>query len=191
MQRIPARDLKAALAILACAAGLASCESAGQQCYTPINISVQNSFFLSWPDSLKEPDGVVNGDTVYIYIPVTELEDTALASPQLKVIGEDSVYLSVLAGARSLRCLLNPAKDSIRYSFGVNSEVDTLAFTDTITYYYTPSVHFISNSCGYTYYYELTGVKSTYHEIDSIAIANRAVTQDLNTSHVRIIFKRQ
>ncbi len=70
------------------------------------------------------------------------------------------------------------------------SQVNT---ADTVTFYYTSSVHFISNSCGYTNYYNLDSVHSTKNVLDSISVVNPAVTnnQTLQAKHVLLYFSNK
>ncbi|MCW3124128.1 MAG: hypothetical protein JWQ38_3620 [Flavipsychrobacter sp.] len=59
---------------------------------------------------------------------------------------------------------------------------------DTITLNYQPGRQFLSNACGYIYFYSLTSVSSTHNIIDSARINVKSVTNDItsNPKHVQI-----
>lgn len=189
--RLPGKTAGTLLLLAGIALCWISCETAGQQCYVPVSVTVRNNFKVYWDSLYAIPDAIVNGDTTFVYEWRVDTRDTLFAAPQLQVIGEDSAFLITGAeNATAIQALLNPARDSIRYAFGPNATIDTLAYTDTITFYYTANVHFISNACGYTYYYTLQQIKSTNHYIDSISLINNSVTQEAQRVHAWIMVKR-
>lgn len=106
--------------------------------------------------------------------------------------------LSQLISARNVFTpLLSPSADSTRWllipdGLDVNDSTDTVGtaveFYDTITFYHSKELTFISNACGYAYYYNLNEVKTTYHSIDSISILNRTVDNNASTQHIRIYY---
>lgn len=57
---------------------------------------------------------------------------------------------------------------------------------DTISFYYTRQLQFISNACGYTYFYNLDSARSTHLMIDSMHIINSSVTNNVNTRHLQV-----
>lgn len=81
---------------------------------------------------------------------------------------------------------LSSVTDSCRYAIQPDS---ALAFFDTLTFYYDRHLQFLSNSCGYTYYYSLKSIRTTYHQVDSVKISNTDVNSDANSrEHVQIYF---
>jgi predicted nucleic-acid-binding Zn-ribbon protein len=129
----------------------------------------------------NDTNNVIN-DTIDIF------PDSAMNSPQMRIIGEDKdILIQGARGDRSLRILFNYSKDSIRYTFRTDSISNVF---DTITFYYEPSVHFISNNCGYNYFYNIKKVAHTTHMIDSFAIPNSNVSDDAKTENVQLYFKR-
>ena len=64
---------------------------------------------------------------------------------------------------------------------------DTPAYQfDTLTFRYQRNLQFISNACGFTYFYTLDTVLTTHVNIDSLHIINPSVTNNVNTKHVQI-----
>jgi len=111
---------------------------------------------------------------------------------------------TVLPGAEFIPIshLPNKGPDTAIYPQGTNftislSPVDTMcqwAFTtdsshfgfDTMTFYYQRQVQFISNACGYVDFYNIDTVITTRHNIDSVHILNKSVTNNVNTTHLQI-----
>lgn len=58
--------------------------------------------------------------------------------------------------------------------------IDTIPYYyykyDTISFYYLPVLHFISQSCGFTYHYQIESVQSTKNIIDTILINSDLIT---------------
>lgn len=81
---------------------------------------------------------------------------------------------------------LSSVADSCRYAIQPDSAV---ASFDTLTFYYQRRLQFLSNACSYTYYFNLTSVRTTYNAIDSLKITNTDVNSDANSQeHVQIFF---
>jgi hypothetical protein len=79
---------------------------------------------------------------------------------------------------------LSPATDSCSWAFASDSAAGSPF--DTLTFRYTRQLQFISNACGYDYFYQLASVQTTHHIIDSVFIANTSVTNDVNTNHLQV-----
>ena|ERR1035437_6888723 len=78
---------------------------------------------------------------------------------------------------------LSPLSDTCMWAF----RTDTMAHIyDTITFYYKRNLQFLSNACGYTYFYTLTSVYAKGSMIDSVHITNTSVTNNVNTKHLQI-----
>jgi len=104
-----------------------------------------------------------------------------MPAPEMIVIGEDSTYGVAGREISTLSFPFNPEKQSIRYSFRADT---TGTQYDTLTFFYTPTPHFVNNNCGYTFYYNLDSVRSTNHMVDSSYIINPSLTDD-NTNKTR------
>ena len=79
---------------------------------------------------------------------------------------------------------LSSVSDSCRWMVAT----DTLAHNkfDTLTFYYQRELQFLSNACGYTYFYNLDSVHTSHFNIDSVHITNASVTNNVNTKHIKI-----
>jgi len=81
---------------------------------------------------------------------------------------------------------LSSVTDSCRYALQPDSAI---AAFDTLTFYYDRHLQFLSNPCGYTHYFSLKHIRSTYHQVDSVRISNAEVNSDANSpEHVQIYF---
>jgi uncharacterized protein DUF6452 len=66
-------------------------------------------------------------------------------------------------------------------------KTDTTAVTfDTIFFYYKRQLQFLSNACGYTYFYSLDSVHGKGRMIDSVHLNNTSVTTNVSTKHLQI-----
>lgn len=180
------KDFKLLLILFAGLIIIASCESKEPECYQPTVVRALCKFKYRDTQIVQvqvgnDSNNVIN-DTIDIF------PDSAMNSAQMRIIGEDKdILIQGARGDKSLRILFNYSKDSIRYTFRTDS---TSSVFDTITFYYEPSVHFISNNCGYNYFYNIQKVAHTKHMIDSFAISNGNVSDDAKTENVQLYFKR-
>lgn len=186
----PGREIRFLLILLCGFFALVSCETKGPDCFEPILVTVSNSFQR------------VDTQRVFYYIP----PDTITLMDSLRFVAKDSIMprsevkvldfstpftvLGTEPGSAIMRIALNPAADSIRYTFRADN-TDTNSVMDTITFYYLPKVHFISNNCGYNYYYTINNVVSTKKLFDSLRIINNNVTNDVSVKNVQFYFKRK
>jgi hypothetical protein len=180
------KDFKLLLILFAGLILIASCESKDPECYQPTMVQALCKF--KFRDTQIVEVQVGNDTNNLILDTIDIFPDSAMNSPQMRIIGESKDVL--IQGARydkTLRVLFNYSKDSIRYTFRTDS---TSTLFDTITFYYEPSVHFISNNCGYNYFYQIQNVKHTTHMLDSFAIPNSNVTDDAQTENVQFYFKK-
>lgn len=167
---------------------LHACKTKAQDCYQ--SVIVLN--YASFKARDLQIDTIRSSDSTTILIDTVPIfNDTSLIKPAFTYIqnsASDSFVSIVDSAINTLGAPLNPATDSIRYSF--KSDISSNV-ADTITFYYTPTIHFINNSCGYTYYYNLQNVKITTHMLDSFAIINSVVSgSNTNGSNVYFYFKK-
>lgn len=64
------------------------------------------------------------------------------------------------------------------------------SYFDTLTFYYKRNLQFLSNACGYAYFYGLDSVHTTYKMIDSVRITNAGVTNNVNIKHLQVFIRR-
>jgi hypothetical protein len=176
------------LAALLCGLLMASCESKDQECYEPVLVRVSNAFVVTDTQTIKVPigDSIQTKDSL-----IRVYRDSAMLNAEMKILDEDKPFTvtGTEQADRVMRIALNPDKDSTRYTFRADTTAGSLI--DTITFYYVPIVHFISNSCGYNYYYTLSDVKFTQKLFDSVAMLNTNVTNDIKIRNVQLYFRKK
>ena len=59
---------------------------------------------------------------------------------------------------------------------------------DTLTFFYDRQLRFLSNSCGYTYFYNIQRITTTTNLIDSAILLRPDVTTDVNIENLRLVF---
>ena len=106
---------------------------------------------------------------------------TAPDSLTLYGIGSDSIRYKKASRVQPALIPLNASDDNCSFVIRING------ITDTISFSYSTFVHLISKECGYTYYHNLDSVNSTLHNIDSIYINQRIVT-NLNGTNISIYY---
>ncbi len=118
---------------------------------------------------------------------VTTLGDTLTISTT-RTAGSDTVLLNKALGVDSFNLPLSyqHAQDVFYIDIRPQGAARTL---DTVTVSKTNEPHFESVDCASSVFHTLTGVSSTHHRIDSIAIQNPQVTYDAAKAHLLIYFK--
>jgi Family of unknown function (DUF6452) len=81
---------------------------------------------------------------------------------------------------------LSPNDSECKWIYMPDSSKLSTHIFDTLTFRYKGSPHFISNACGYTYYYSLRSVQTTHTYTDSAHIKTTSVTNDIKPTHVQI-----
>jgi len=115
------------------------------------------------------------------------LLDTLLPAPLLIPLSGTTLQYYYLGTPRSsqLSFTLSGVADSSRWVI----RADTASvLQDTFTVYYDPQLRFLSNACGYTYFFHLTQILYTRHALDSAVIANADVTSDANVEHLKLYY---
>jgi hypothetical protein len=170
--------IKQSLLVLLACIGMAACKSERDPCLEPKNVTVNLHFYQRLSDT----------GTVFA--------DTLLPNMMLNPLDGPAVYtLEGVKGVAAYSIRLSPLADSCRWYLQPDSA--QLGKRDTLTFHYERRLHFISNACGYTYYYKLNTVLAsprsladTIHSIDSVVINARDVEADASMEHVKIYFHR-
>jgi hypothetical protein len=117
----------------------------------------------------------------------TAFVDTALRAPLFIAVTDhtDSNVFVQLSGRNKFRFQLSDLSDTTRWVLRPDT-AGTLQ--DTLTFIYQRQLHFINNACGYSYYYNLLRVTATRYAIDSIQLANPAVTSNASVEHIKIFY---
>lgn len=113
--------------------------------------------------------------------------DTPMPAAVFGAITDSGTKGIIFPRSATFSLSLSPVSDSCRWIFAPDTTTGTPA--DTITFKYNRQLEFISNACGYTYFYGLTGVTSTNRNIDSIIIKNTSVTNNVNNSHLQVFIR--
>ena len=120
----------------------------------------------------------------------TTTVDTSLPAPFIAAIDfVDSIKVTLYGTANQdkLSFYLSPQADSCRWLIWPDTSLPVTT-ADTITFYYDKSLQFLSNACGYTYFYNLHRVQATSHSIDSVQIGSYNVNNEANKEHIKIYY---
>lgn len=151
------------LILVSCVMCMVACEQERDPCLQPQNVYLRAR-------SMKNV-----GDTT--------IADSLLPAPRWIAIDSGVVILFAPKTA-AFNLPLNPHADSARFSLQPDSAV--LSF-DTVVFFYERQLHFLSNACGFTYYFFLQNVRFTQHHIDSVLLKNDEVNGNANTpEHVQV-----
>jgi hypothetical protein len=118
----------------------------------------------------------------------TTATDTTLRGPVFIPIGGQQI-LKYSAGTSRPVLYLDPQSDSCTYFM----RPDSLSQAgDTLRFRYTRKLQFLSNACGYTYFFSLQSVTATNSAIDSVRINNSVIDNDANSpNHLLLYFRKR
>jgi hypothetical protein len=121
-------------------------------------------------------------DTSTVYI------DTALPRTVVAAFTDSGAQYIIYRNQTAFFTLsLSSTSDSCKWGFTTDTTLSS-GF-DTLTFYYQRHLQFISNACGYAYFYSLSSVRVSPGStpiIDGVLITNNDVTNNVNTRHVQI-----
>lgn len=141
---------------------LFSCTQERQPCLTPKTASCYIEFVHFQNDTIKTPI------------------DTALPYATFTAVTNNGLVGEVYTTATSIFTIsLSPLTDTCTWLLKTDS---TSLTNDTFQLAYSRQLQFLSNACGYTYFYTLNSFHSTYHNIDSVFITNPSVTNNANAT---------
>lgn len=161
----------------------AACKPEDPDCYQSLIVLNYTQFKTRYEDTIR----VRIDSNSSVLDTVIKFRDSIMNFPAMYVLDEDTAYAVLGREITMLPSPFNPAKNSIRYKFTTDTTADLF---DTLTFYYTSTPHFINNSCGYTYYYNVDSVKTTNNMLDSSSIANPALTDKNKEANVIFYFKK-
>jgi len=151
-----------------CGLALLTCTVERQPCLTP-TIASLNIECMHLPT-----------DTATIFI------DTALPSAVFTALTPTRSDSTIYPQQSLFTLSLSPDTTYCQWQFITDTALSKYAKYDVITFRYQRDLQFLSNSCGYAYFYTLDTVYSTHNIIDSLHLINTSVTNDVNTTHVQI-----
>jgi hypothetical protein len=141
-----------------------ACSQQRQPCLDPVTASLIVSSVHFKSDTSKIP--VDSSLPSAVFYPVTVLpNDTNLYS------SSSAFILSLSPDTGFCQWLFSPTRNGA---------------LDTISFYYQRRLEFLSNACGFIYFYNLDSVRTTHKAIDSADILNATVNNNVNTKHVQI-----
>ena len=118
----------------------------------------------------------------------TAVVDTALPFVVLAPIGGATTL--AFAGSSTWAVPLSPQADSCRYILLSDTSAGA-TLPDTLTFRYSRRTQFLSNACGYTYFFTLDTVTSTTNTLDSVRLTGTLdVTNEADARHIRIFYAR-
>jgi hypothetical protein len=170
-----AKILVGALVLLAGAA----CNNSND-CYEPIDVSARWNFKTERMMIRKVDSGTANERDTMIF----EFYDTALFNVRATML-DVSQNITFYDQNGSVYPLLNPDTNVQRYAIQFDSA--QVGF-DTFTLFYNTNLHFISNACGYTFFYNIDSISTTRHVIDSFWINDAAVTNEAGKVNLSLFF---
>ena len=154
-----------------CCIGWVACTQQRQPCLTPKTASlIIESIHLTTDTS------TVPVDTALIAAVFTPLVPGKSASPDTTFSQQSLFTIS-----------LSPDDTICQWLFSTDT-LTTIA-PDTLTFHYQRNLQFLSNACGYTYFYTLDTVITTHRINDSLHIINTSVTNNVNTKHLQIFIR--
>lgn len=119
-----------------------------QACYDDTDPMVNIGLFASGAGTVKKS---------------TSLNVTGVADPS-------SVQIFSATTVASFSVPLDPVHNTSVFIITLNGVADTAIIN------YTSFIHIVSPECGYTFYNEITGLRTTHNIIDSLNIENKSVT---------------
>src|ERR1051325_2017392 len=102
------------------------------------------------------------------------IHDTALPDPVLIAITTYTTQNAVHQTTQRNKFTFQLSETADSCSWVVRPD-SAVAIQDTLTFFYQRQLRFLSNACGYTYFFNLQQVRATRHALDSVLINNSSV----------------
>lgn len=149
-----------------------ACKQERDPCLQPVTVAAKIGTYKA-----------IEGDTGII------VSDSLLPNAIIAVLDSPYAFAYAAKGvSKFTNIILSPMADSTRIFIQPDSARNTVLDKDTVTFYYDRQLHFISNACGYTYYYNIYNVRSTNYNIDSVRVSNGEVSENANIENVKIYY---
>ena len=113
--------------------------------------------------------------------------DTLLPNPLLFPLSRGGIRY-VYGGVKRTSSLSFSLSNIDSVSAWILRPDSAVASQDTITFYYDRQLRFLSNACGYTYFYNLQRITTTTNLIDSAILQRPDVTTDVNVQNLKLVF---
>jgi predicted nucleic-acid-binding Zn-ribbon protein len=157
--------------IALCSAIWAACTQTRTQCFTP-TIASLNLVCMH----LTTDTGTIFSDTA---LPAAFWVAFTNSGPKATLYSTQNSNFTIS---------LSSDNDTCKWGLTTDTTISTINKTniDTLTFIYKQHLQFISNACGYAYFYNLDTVITTHKIIDSVLITNPSVTNNVNTTQLQI-----
>ncbi|MBA3829151.1 MAG: hypothetical protein H0X33_09465 [Taibaiella sp.] len=152
---------------------VAACNQEKQPCAQPTIVSVKLGCYHLIADTNNVK---IFGDTALPH-PVLSVRDTA---------GVFIRYIYTQPPVNKFSINLSSVSDSTVWTITPDTTLLSILPPDTLVFHYLRQLTFISNSCGYSYNYNIRQVNTTHNSIDSVIIVNASVTSNANVEHLKI-----
>ena len=147
----------------------ASCETERDPCLTPRSTLARAGAYRRVSDTTNQvADSALPSP---VFIALTSYTDT---NAFIQTVTRNKFTFQLSDVSDTCRWILRPDSAS--------------ALQDTLTFLYSRQLHFISNACGYNYYFYLRQVTATHNAIDSVSISNNDITSNASVENIRIYF---
>lgn len=143
---------------------IASCTQERQPCLTPTTAKL-------------------NIRTIQFKSGATNAVDTALPSAVFRAVTANDTPGFVFGRQATFAIQLSQVADSSLWF--IKTDTSSTVY-DTVVFRYSRNQHFISNACGFTYFFNLNTVNTTHQFIDSVKIINSDVTNNVNAGNIQI-----
>lgn len=134
-------------------------------------------------DFCIEPNSATMGLAFKTYDSTNALVDTALQNVDVYSTDTTTSLVENIASLTRINVFPNRKITGQTYVIFNSNNRDTVSVT------YTPEENFISNGCGYQFFFRIENVSFSKTNIDSVNIIDALVTDDPNTINLEIIYK--
>lgn len=117
----------------------------------------------------------------------TDTLKVAMTVSTNRIDGADSVLINSDVNVTGFTLPVSNAQP--RDTFFISLDGDAFSSLDTLVVEKSDMMHFESTDCAASYFHTITGVTTTHHAIDSVAVNNKQVDYDTSKTHFRIYFK--
>lgn len=118
----------------------------------------------------------------------TAVSDTLLGKPYLVALDATAASNTFIYTGKTSKLTFNLSESADSTRWIVRPDSANAALQDTLTFRYGRQLNFLSNSCGYAYFYFLNEVAATHHALDSVIISTASVTSTANVEHIKIYY---
>ena len=156
--------IRSALLLLVSFFAFTACEQQRDPCLEPKLVSLKIAALRVLPDS--------------------SFTDTLVPKPYWTALADSPFTIAFPPRSNRFGLILSPHTDSCRYLFYPDS---LTSLPDTVTFLYNRELEFLSNACGFTWFFQLKDIRTTRRHLDSARIIDAEVNQNSSTpEHVQI-----